>query len=204
MEIRAEAKYIRISPKKVRLVAETVRGLPLDKAIDILSFSPRRAAKPILKVINSAIANAEHNFNLKRSDLSLKTLIINEGPALKRWTPKARGMAAPIKRRSSHILVVLEAKKGGVSTRGKRENVSGESKTVGKTVSTISAVSGEEFAQAVQKVPEKEIKAKQIQSKTEIFDRTRLASDRHQQHLDRVRLKQKGGSLKRVFRRKAI
>lgn len=197
MEIRAEAKYIRMSPKKIRLVVETVRGLPLEKTINVLSFSPRRAAKPVLKVINSAIANAEHNFNFKKDDLFIKSLVVNEGPALKRWMPKARGAATPIKRRGSHILVVLGTKK---------DKISAKAKTAAKAVSETFTPPQKEMVQPVltQEMPEKEMKKRLGEIKPEVFDRTRLATDRRQQHLDRVRLKRKGGFLKKVFRRKAI
>jgi len=191
MEIRAVAKYIRISPKKIRLVADLIRDMSLNKAIETLSFLPHRAARPLLKVINSAIANAENNFGLKKEYLQIKSLIVNQGPALKRWTPKARGVATPIKRRSSHITVILATTKDDKSIKKPEEKK--EKRRVTKLTDQIA-----------QPVPTQKIKETRLGEKPEVFDRTRLGSDRHKQHLDKVRLKEKGGSLKKVFRRKAI
>ena len=191
MEIRAVAKYIRISPKKIRLVVDLIRDMSLNKAIETLSFLPHRAARPLLKVINSAIANAENNFGLKKEDLQIKSLIVNQGPALKRWVPKARGVATPIKRRSSHITVILAATKAGESIKKPEEKK--EKRKVAKSAGRVT-----------QPVSTQKIKETHPSEKPEVFDRTRLGSDRHKQHLDKVRLKEKGGSLKRIFRRKAI
>jgi len=107
MEVKAKAKYIRMSPKKVRLVADVVRGLSVEKAIDQLTFINKAANRPIAKLIDSAVANAEHNFELEKSNLFIKEIKINEGPTLKRWKPRARGRATPIRKRTSHIDLVL-------------------------------------------------------------------------------------------------
>ncbi|GFN36926.1 50S ribosomal protein L22 [Tepidimicrobium xylanilyticum] len=108
MEARAEAKYIRISPLKVNYICKEIRGKHVDEALTILRFTPKKGARVLEKVLNSAIANAENNFNLDRDNLYVKEAYANDGPQLKRWRPRARGMAYPILKRTSHIGVVVE------------------------------------------------------------------------------------------------
>lgn len=108
MEVKAEAKYIRISPRKVRLVADAIRGLDPQKALEYLKFVNKRAAGPLSKLIKSAIANAQNNFSLKPEDLKFKNIQVGEGPTLKRWQAVSRGRAHSIMKRTSHIKVVLE------------------------------------------------------------------------------------------------
>jgi len=107
MEVKAKVKFIKISPRKVRLVASLVRGLNVNKALDQLNFVKKQAAKPISKLINSAISNAENNFELEKNNLFIKKITVDEGPTLHRWMPRARGRATPIRKRSSHINLVL-------------------------------------------------------------------------------------------------
>ena len=103
MEARAIAKYVRISPLKVNFICDEIRGKQVDEALSILKFTPKRGAKVLEKVLNSAIANAENNFNLDRDNLFVSNAYANEGPRMKRFRPKAKGMAYPIVKRSSHI-----------------------------------------------------------------------------------------------------
>jgi len=115
MEIKAKAKFIRISPTKVRLAIGLVRGLTVDRALDQMIFSKKWAAKPVAKLINSAIANAINNHDLERDNLFVKEIQVNEGPKLKRWMPKAHGRATPLLKRTSHIEIVLgEIKDSGI------------------------------------------------------------------------------------------
>ncbi len=107
MLVRAHLRFLRIAPRKVRLVIDVVRGLPVDRALEQLSVLPKRSARPITKLIESAIANAEHNFKLERKDLFIKSIVANEGPRLKRYRPRAFGRAAEILKRMSHVTVVL-------------------------------------------------------------------------------------------------
>lgn len=107
MEARAIAKYVRISPLKVNFICSEIRGKQVDEALAMLQFTPKRGAKELAKVLNSAIANAENNFNLDRESLYIKEAYANEGPTMKRFRPRARGMAAPILKRSSHIGIVV-------------------------------------------------------------------------------------------------
>ena len=106
-EVRAEARYVPMSAQKVRLVIDQVRGMNADEALDRLSFMQQAAAKPVYKVIRSAIANAEENLGLARDDLYIVEIFANEGPT-RRWRRfGARGRFKPILRRSAHISVVL-------------------------------------------------------------------------------------------------
>ena len=108
MEIKAYARYIRMSPRKIRLVIDMIRGKKVLEAQTILQFTTRAAVLPIAKLLNSAIANAEHNFKLDKANLFIKTIIANQGPALKRFRPRAFGRPAGIKKRMTHITIVLE------------------------------------------------------------------------------------------------
>jgi len=106
-EVRAVAKYIPISPQKVRLVADRVRGMRAQEALAVLDFMPQRAARPVSKTIASAVANAENNLGLDAEDLVVQGIYVDEGPR-RRWRRfGARGRFKPIVRRSSHISVVL-------------------------------------------------------------------------------------------------
>ncbi len=107
MEAKAIAKYIRVSPRKSRLVARNVKGLPVEEAMNLLRFTPNKPAGIILGVLRSALANAEHNVNLDVDSLFVKEILVNEGPTWKRFMPRAQGRATHIRKRTSHITVVL-------------------------------------------------------------------------------------------------
>jgi large subunit ribosomal protein L22 len=108
MEAKSVAKFLRISPRKVRLVADHIKGQPVEKAINLLTFSPKKAGQVLLKVVNSAVANAEQNPNVDVDTLVVKTVFVDEGPSLKRWRARAQGRAYRIRKRTSHITVVLD------------------------------------------------------------------------------------------------
>jgi large subunit ribosomal protein L22 len=110
-QTKAFARYIQMSPQKLRLVANMIRNQSVEFALEQLQFSSKKAALPIAKAINSAVANGIHNFNLKKEDLFIKTLTIDGGPVLKRFKPRAQGRAGAIHKRSSHISVILEERK---------------------------------------------------------------------------------------------
>lgn len=107
---KATAKIIRQAPRKVRLVVDTIRGKSVAEAISTLRFANRGAAEIVEKVLNSAIANAEHNFDLNAEDLYVSEAYVNEGPTLKRFRPRAQGAASAINKRTSHITVVVSEK----------------------------------------------------------------------------------------------
>lgn len=108
---RAIAKYIRISPRKVKIVIDLIRGKQVDQAAAILMYTPKAAAPVVLKLLNSAIANAENNLELNRDDLYVAEVYANQGPTLKRFRARARGSASPIMKRTSHITIVLDQAK---------------------------------------------------------------------------------------------
>ena len=105
--VRASARYVRIAPRKARLIADQVRGLHIEKARALLQFSPRGAAEDIHKLIDSAAANAENNHDLIGDEMRIATITVDEGPTLKRYRPRAQGRATPIHKRTSHIAVAL-------------------------------------------------------------------------------------------------
>jgi len=108
MEARAVAKYLRVSPQKVRLVADLVRGKSIGEAERILTFTRKYSAGMIQKVLRSAIANAKQNPNIDDRVLYVKAIFVDQGPTLKRWRARAQGRAAGIKKRMSHITVILD------------------------------------------------------------------------------------------------
>lgn len=120
MEVRAIAKYVKISAFKAREVTREIQGLAASEALDILKFSPKKAARLIDKTLRSAIANAENNADLKASTLRVKEAVIGEGPTMKRFQPKARGSAGPIRKRTSHIRIILTDETPIIKSRDKK------------------------------------------------------------------------------------
>ncbi|MFH1456666.1 MAG: 50S ribosomal protein L22 [Patescibacteria group bacterium] len=110
MKANAILRHLRIAPRKVRLVADTVRGLDVLDAQNKLQFIRKHAAKPLLKLLNSALANAEKNFKLNKDNLYILELKVDEGPIIKRWMPRAMGRASRMNKRTSHISLVLSEK----------------------------------------------------------------------------------------------
>jgi large subunit ribosomal protein L22 len=110
MEVKAVAKYIRTSPRKVRLVVDLVRGRPVVEALALLRFMPQAAAQDVAKVVKSAVANAEQNKHMAAEDLFISRIMADEGPTLKRFRPRSHGRSSPILKRSSHITVVVDEK----------------------------------------------------------------------------------------------
>ncbi len=108
MIAKAHARYIRISPRKIRLVMDAVRGKRVEEALNILSFMPKKGAAILKKLIESAVANAQENHNLDVDELRIAQIYANEGPMLKRWRPRALGRATMIRKRTSHLTVILE------------------------------------------------------------------------------------------------
>jgi len=136
-KITAKLSYLRMGPRKVRLVADLVKGKKLEKALEILMVTNKSAAKPMLKLLQSATANAKHNFSLDASALRVKSILVDGGPMLKRWMPRAHGSASPILKRTSHIWVELEkikvfAKKEKKDKSAKGESAAGEKKIAKK------------------------------------------------------------------------
>ncbi len=107
----ATAKYIRISSRKVKVVIDLIRGKSVDEAKAILMFTPKAASEPVLKLLNSAIANAENNLGMSADTLYVAEVFANQGPTLKRFRPRARGSAARIRKRTSNITIILDQAK---------------------------------------------------------------------------------------------
>ena len=110
--VMAHLRHFRMSPRKIRIVAEAVQRMPASAAVDYLKLMPQAPAKPLAKLIASAVANARHNFQIAANDLVISEILVNQGPTLKRWRPRAFGRAGMIRHRSSHISVKLMERPG--------------------------------------------------------------------------------------------
>ena len=111
MEVRASSRFVRLAPRKVRLVVDLIRGKPVEAALGILEFTPKRGAKVVAKTLRSAVANAE---NIQRVDvdaLYVKRAFVDEGPTLKRFLPRAHGRATPVLKRTSHVTVIVDERR---------------------------------------------------------------------------------------------
>lgn len=107
MEAKAHVKYLRVSPRKARQVMNLIRGKDVGEAVAILKNTPKKASRLIEKVLHSAVANAENNNDMIADELFIKEAYANEGPTMKRWRPRAQGMASPINKRTSHLSIVV-------------------------------------------------------------------------------------------------
>ncbi len=143
MEVKAKLRYLRISPKKTRLVVDVIRGMEVKQALAQLKFIRKRAARPIEKLVKSAMANAANNFDKDPEKMYIKEIRVDQGPTLKRWRPRAFGRAGLIRKRSSHVSLVLAEKE-------KAE------KELKKTIK-----------EKVEKKPEKKVEAKKAEKKEE-------------------------------------
>lgn len=132
MDTKAQVKHIRISPRKVRLVTDVVRGMNTGEALNQLTFVNKRAVLPVRKLIESAIANAKNNFNLSESNLFVKEIRVDEGRTMKRWMPRARGRATPIRKRTSHISLILGEIKDSGTKEAKKQKIEAPVKLDGK------------------------------------------------------------------------
>ena len=108
METKAVARFVRISPRKVRLIMDQVRGKKVEEALNMLSFAPHRGARVLKKLIDSAVANAGQNSGVDVDSLFIRRVYADEGPTLKRWRPRALGRATRIRKRTSHLTVILD------------------------------------------------------------------------------------------------
>ncbi|MBI4434327.1 50S ribosomal protein L22 [Candidatus Uhrbacteria bacterium] len=199
MQTLAHLRNLRMSSRKVRLVADLVRGMDVDEADAQLSHLRKAATVPVQKLLRSAIANAEHNAKLDRRNLFVHQIFVNQGPTLKRFRPRAFGRAAPIRKRSSHLTVVLEER---VPTKGnvKREEGRGQGvkapMVVGERPKVPRADAHEHAAGPLRPTgttPETK----------EPFDVRRKGKHRHQEHEDARSGKRAGGFFKRLFTRRS-
>lgn len=135
MEVKASLNYLRIGPRKVRLVADLLKGKAIAVVLAQLKFLPKAATLPIQKLILSAVANAENNWQLKRENLYIKQILVNSGPVLHRWRPRAMGRATPIRKRTSHLTVILDEK---IPSSKKAKALVGKLKEPKEEISTVS------------------------------------------------------------------
>lgn len=197
MQVKVQLKHLRISPRKVRLVADLVRGLDVSTAQEQLMNLEKKSCKPILKLLNSALANAEHNFELQTDNLYIEKIFVEDGPTLKRWMPRAHGRATTIRKRTSHIYLILGEKIPS-------EKQIKEKKSV-KTSATVNKdqIKGDVKKKNVEKKNLEPTDKDTIDEKgEEIFDVRSKGKHRHQQNQDKKNMKDKG-FLKKVFRRKS-
>ena len=131
-EVKAKLRFLRIGPRKVRLVADLIRGRQVVESENILRVLNKKAARPILKLMLSAIANAEHNYEMKKEDLVITKITVDEGPILKRWMPRAQGRATSIRKRTSHINIYLLGEAPEKKKAVKKEKASEKKESVKK------------------------------------------------------------------------
>jgi large subunit ribosomal protein L22 len=144
MEIKAKLKNLRMSPQKVRLVINLIRKMPIDKALDQLKFVQKQAAMPVSNLLKTAMADAEHNYNLDPKNLKIAEIRVDEGFTLKRWMPRAHGRATKIRKRSAHISLTLQE----IVASGKKE---------ARKVEAEKPVKLEEMAKDVNKKTDKKV-----------------------------------------------
>lgn len=152
-----------MSPRKVRLVVDMVRGMDVAPAIDQMKYLNKAAARPVRKLLESAVANAKHNNKIERDNLFVKAIMVNEGPTIKRWRQRAMGASAAIRKRTSHITVVLAVKNEGKLA--KRSKKKAEEKSDKKRNTSKPAVKKEEKKPTTKKPSGKKKEAKKVEKK---------------------------------------
>ncbi len=199
MEVIAKTRNLRMSARKVRLVADMIRGLDANLALARLHALAKASRVPLVKLVMSALANAEHNFRLDKQMMFIKKIAVDEGIALKRWRARAYGRAAPIRKHSCHITLVLDEREGGMPKK-KTAKKSG-AKTPVENVTSSDAPHlqlGKKHSVAAQ-----DVKADMQGHVPETTDPRRLGKHRNQQNADRKELHAKKGFVKTFFNRKS-
>lgn len=206
MEVKAKLRHLRQSPRKVRLVADVIKGLDVQVAQNQLQFLNKRAVRPVLKLLNSSIANAENNFQLKKDNLYIKDIRVDQGPTTPRWKPRAFGRATPIKKKTSHVVIVLSEKVASTQAdKAKKDKAKIKDTKVVKSLDEIKKGYAQKGQPGVDKVDKTKKTAKiKTGHAPEPVDISRLGKDRDKQHLDQLKKKDKGGFIKRMFRRKSV
>jgi large subunit ribosomal protein L22 len=148
MKIKATLKHLRMAPRKVRLVADLIKGLPVSEAENQLKFLAKRPVVPILKLLKSAVANAAR-MNLDKDSLYIFRITVDGGPTLKRWLPRAMGRATPLQKKTSHITLILEDKAGIRKEAGKEKS---------KTMPAVEKPAGKITEEPKEKIVEEEVK----------------------------------------------
>lgn len=190
MQVIAKLKHLRMSPRKVRLVANLVKGMDLKQARAQLQFAAKKVAVPLLKLLNSAASNAKHNFNLDENNLYIAKLTVDGGQSLKRWLPRAMGRATPILKRTSSINLVLEEKAGSkASVRSRKKDKDKKEEVTSKPLiereESIVAAVDEREQKTKPSLVQKPYRSSSV-SKKKFFSR------------------QSFGNIKKIFRRKSV
>jgi large subunit ribosomal protein L22 len=199
MQVNAKLRYLRMSPKKVRLVVNVIRSLKVEEAINQLNFIYKAASKPVLKLLNSAISNAENNFSLKRNNLFIKEIRVDEAGRLKRWQPRAHGRATPIHKKLSHVIIVLDEL---VPTKAK---VKAKAKKVAKPLKVASLEEIKKAPLVEQVKTKKEAVPKEHEKEIDkVIEDVRMeGKHRHKQQEEKRLMKKSKGFIKKIFSRKA-
>ncbi len=188
MSIIAKLKYLHIAPRKVRLVADLIRGKKIEEAQAILNFTVKKGAEPFLKLLKSAIANAKHNFPEDKLNLYVSKVLVDEGPKFKRSRPRSRGMASPIQKKTSHITILLD-KIREKTEQGETEKIKKAKEP--KKIKKIKKIEKRE--------KEKTIKLEEPSKKKKFF----VKQEKFKSDIKGGKLKTEKGT-KRIFRRKAF
>lgn len=192
MQVSAKLNNLKVSPRKVRLVVDVIRGMRVQKALDQLHFLNKKSTDPIAKLLNSAIANAEHNFELRKDNLLVKEIRVDEGITMKRSMPRARGRATVIRKRVSHVMITLGELVDSGAKKGKVEKIEAPIK-LGANVKEDNGV----------KVPAEKVKKEARETKDEkgkvIVDPRTGAHGAHA----KIEGKDSKGFVNKMFRRKA-
>lgn len=202
MEFKVSAQHIRMSPRKVRAVIDVVRGMDVEEALTQLNFMSKRATRVVTKLVNSAIANAEHNHEAKRDNLYIKTITVDDGPTLGRWMPRAFGRATRIRKRTCRIAMILGEKvastpKKKVAKADKKDDLVKVSDYKSVPKGAVPEMAGEDVDEGEKKAVETDEK------KDEPVDKTRQGKHRHPEAQERAG---KGGKgfIKKMFKRKSV
>lgn len=197
MDVKAKAKYIRISPRKARLVADLVRGLDLEEAFAKLAVLNKKAVKSINKLLNSALASAEHNNQLEKSNLFIKDITVNDGPTYYRWMPRAHGRATQLRKRTSIIDITLSEKVESKSMKTTKKEEKIDTVKVDKKVN-------EPLEEKVELDKKEQLnKEDSIEKEEEKYDIKRKGGHRDMEQKDKGDQKKKSGVFKKMFRRKS-
>ncbi len=198
MQVIAKLNYLRMSPKKVRLIADVIRGMKVEAALTQLAFVNKLATRPVIKLLDSAISNAENNFSLKRDNLFVKEIKVDMAGTLKRWQYKAHGRATPLRKRNAHIVLILDEL---VPTKAKAKKVKAEKPVKVKSLEKIK----EKAASEKIKLPKEEIITKEHEKETaeQPFDVRLEGKHRHKQNEDKRNMKGDKGFIKKIFNRKS-
>ena len=203
MKAEAKLNYLRIAPRKVRLVADMVRGRKASDAKAVLGFSLKKGAQPIMKLLDSAIANAKNNLQMDEDSLVISKIVVDGGPILKRWRARSRGRANQIQKKTSHITLVLEGKKITAKKAGKK-NVGVKQPVGAKRVPAKTKSSNVQTGAKTKTIDTQEQEAKSAETtEAEITEPKKKGFFRFKKERGRD-LKNRNKASKKIFRRKSF